>query len=124
MPLVRAANNLSLMAQDGVLAIIHTDPYALGGMNYGELMVNLEVLDGTGGTPTVSVDAEVSNDGQTYIHLVGLSLPGLAALGLAEANANVFAAYIRYQIKLEVIGGAPGNLAWTTLDLHVNFTHT
>jgi hypothetical protein len=124
MPVVRFADNLTLMAQDGSDAIIYTDPYQLGGMNYGDVMQNIEVLDGTGGTPTVDLEAESSNDGQNFIALSALSLLGGTAVGVAEAHGAAHIAYIRFKITLKIVGGSAGNQAWTTLDIHVNFTHS
>ena len=125
MAVTKFVDNLTLVTQNGNTAAITTDPYPMGGMNYGHAIENIEVLDQTGGgSAKVDLEAQISNDGVEYMALSALSLLANGLTGLAEASGNVTAAYIRFKISLYIDGGSAGDLAWTTLDLHVNFTHT
>ena len=122
MSLVRFANDLTLMAQNGTDAEIVTDPVPTNGLTHQDVRLNLEVLDGTGGTPTLNVVAEVSNDGVHFGADSALLLTGKTAPGLYSVTAEEGAAFVRYKFTLQSLGGSAGDLAWMTCDLHVNFT--
>ena len=125
MAVVRFANNLSLTTQQPNTASVRTDPYPMGGQNYADVRVNTEVIDQAGaGAARVDIQCEASNDGQSYSPYGPLDVPGIAAVGVNNVFASAPFAFIRFVIVLSTAGGAAGDMAWTTLDIHVNFTHS
>ena len=109
------------MCQNGMDAEIVTDPVPTNGQDYQDVRLNIEVLDGTGGTPTLDLTAEVSNDGQNFMAASVLLITGSTTTGLKHVGAQEAAAFVRYKFTLKSVGGAAGDLAWMTCDLHVNF---
>ena len=124
MSAVRFLNKFSLMAQNGNDAEVVTDPVPTNGLDHQDARLNLSVLDGTGGTSTLSVVAESSNDGIHFSATSAVVFTGKTAPGLYNATGDDGAAFVRYKVTLQSLGGSAGDLAWMTCDLHVNFTQT
>ena len=123
MPAVRFLDNLTAITQNGTKVSITTDPYPLGGQNQAAVMAHVEVLDSTGGAVNLNINCEASDDGAHYAPYGALDQLALAA-GTSWVIGPAPFAFIRFQIELDLQGGAAGDTAWATLDLHVNFTHT
>jgi hypothetical protein len=124
MPVVRFGDNLTLVTQQGNTASIKTDPYPLGAFNQADVRVNVEVLDQAAGGAQVDVKCEASNDGQTFLAYNPLDVLAIVAPGVSTSQGGAPFAFIRFVIELTTAGGAAGDMAWTTLDMHVNFTQT
>ena len=123
MPKVRFLDKVTLVTKYDTPVTITTDPYPLGGQNYGALMANVEIVDVTGGAPDLQLLCEVSNDGRNF-DTYGDLQPGVLTSGLNQLNAAVPFAFVRFEVYLNCTGGSPGDMVWATLDLHVNFTHS
>ena len=123
MSLVRLLDNVTVVTKNGTKVSITTDAYPLGGQTQAVVMPHVEVLDSTGGAVNLDINCEASNDGSHYAAYGALDQLALA-VGTSWVIGPAPFAFIRFEIELDLQGGAAGDTAWATLDLHVNFTHT
>ena len=119
MPVVNFAANQVMMAQEGTEMTLLTAPHPMGGNDFIEGVWNISSLDKTAGTPTLTITAQLSNDGISWIDSsITDGQVGVPA-NPVEINGYVRAAFIRFKYNL-VVAGSPGDTGWAAFCLHVN----
>lgn len=111
------ANNLTMVAGPGQLAVITTDPIPLNGDDRLKAIIDIHVLFGTPAAgPGLGFAIEVSNNGQDF---VPFGTPDdRNALGAQEwSNIGVAFAYFRVVFSLQADVGV---IAGVTFDCHMN----
>ncbi len=120
MPVVNFAANQLMYAQQGSDMTLFTAPHPMGGLDYAEIIWNISSLDNSSGTPTVTVTAQVSNDGVNWINSTTLTdSKSSVPTDPVQISGYARAAFIRFKYELSV-AGSPGDLVWTAFCLHVN----
>ena len=120
--LIVPAKDLEIVAAAGTESVVLTDPFPLGDNDRATVEFHVQVLGTTGPAVAAKYAAEVSLDGANYTSVPGLAV-GLAAPGIAQQTAATNGASIRFMLKLLVQPGVPGDIGWTTVDLHVLLDH-
>ena len=119
------ANNQTLVCVQGTDAIVYTDPVSLGDNDRLSAMLNVHSLVSGGGvtTRTLTITAQVSNDGgQNYV-ASSVVTDTTAAIGIRQVVGTVNGALVRFMFRFGATGGSSGDFAGCCFDLHVNMDH-
>jgi len=120
------ANNQTMVAMFSIgSTVITTDPVPLRGNDRASCILNTHSIFATGGTPRLTYQAQVSNDGgPNFVDAGGVTdLTTTTGLRRLVATLNG-AALIRFRYTLDwQAGGAGSDIAACCFDLHVDLDH-
>jgi hypothetical protein len=120
--LIVPAKDLEIVAAAGTESVVLTDPFPVGDNDRATVEFHVQVLGTTGPAVAAKYAAEVSLDAVNFTSVPGLAV-GLTVPGIAQQTASANGAFIRFLLKLVVDPGVPGDIGWTTVDLHVLLDH-
>ena len=119
MPVVNFAANQLMFAQQAASMTLLTAPHPMGGNDYIEGVWNISSLDMSAGTVTLTITAQISNDGVNWIDSSITANQATVPASPVEINGYVRAAFLRFRYEIDV-SGTPGDLCWAAFCLHVN----
>ena len=109
-------------AEGGTSTVLYSDPHPMGGMNHVAVTVFIEsIINQTGGTPDLSVEAQGSNDGVEYTDVSAVAVSSKTTAGLHTDDGDFTYAFIRFKFTLAP-NGSGTELAFMTFDVQANLT--
>ncbi len=123
--IVAFANNQTMSAVGGGSTNdLYTDPVPMGENDRASPIFNVHYAfaGGGGGTPTISYQGQMSNDGTNWVDVTGLTDSTTAATATPRALAakSVNGAFIRFKFSFGSTGTGTAGVAF---DLHVLLDH-
>lgn len=109
------ANNLTMVAGPGQVAIVTTDPVPLNGNDRLDAIINIHTIFNVA-APGLRSALQVSNDGVTFIPFGGVA-DSMVAGQIPWQNAGVAWAFVRVVFTLTADVGV---VAGVTFDCHMN----
>ncbi len=114
------ANNQTLFAINTFPSTVYTDPVPMNGYDRLSCILDTEAIGASGGGGSLVYTAQVSNDGGA--NWVDTAVTDTAtAVGLRQKLQTANGALVRFKFAFSQTGGAAGDMAAITFDLHVNF---
>lgn len=111
------ANNLTMVAGPGMVAIVTTDPIPLNGNDRLDAIIDIHTIFGTPGAgPGLAWALEVSNNGQNFIPFGAIG--GRNAAG-SEPWLNTGVAWAWFRVVFTLTADV-GVVAGVTFDCHMN----
>jgi len=121
MPVVRFADNQIVIAKNGDVMTLITDPQAMGGNDYVQIVWNLHALTADGDRiATLALSVQASNDGQMFYSTTLTSSQTSTANSPVSVGGFVRAAFIRLKYELTVGQGTNGASGYAAFDVHAN----
>jgi hypothetical protein len=123
MPNVNIVHNQVMQCQEGTDMTLFSGAVPMNGADYAQCSLMVHSLDKTAGTLTLTVTAQMSNDGLGYFE-VGIGDAQTAPTSTpVEIGGYARGAYLRFKFNLSLTG-TPGDLGWAAFSLQANLNRS